>query len=208
VILPMVIREVTERSLVEFVREQIAEGCTALSRVISRSIDLSIGGFFLIMPSDLLPERVEDWNWDPGHYKWQEADKILAHIIGAYLQNAENRVVIQDFEQRRTDPHSHFEDDPLRVSYGEELYWEVQGLDVSEAKIEECVGDASYWPWLSYFCKTRPARSKFITDADLKEVAAHLVGVGVQALHDSYVVWWRTDLEPFPSTVSTGNYAK
>lgn len=122
---PMVKREVTKRSLVEFVKEQIAERCTAPSRVISRSIDLSIGGFFLIMPSDLRPERVETGNLDLGHYKWEETDNILAHKIGAYLQNAENRVVIRDFEQRRTDPH--FEDDSLRVSYRDDLYWEIQG---------------------------------------------------------------------------------
>ena len=114
-ILPMVIRRVTERSLVEFVREQIGEGCTALSRVISGSLDLSIGGFFLIMPSDLLPERVENWNWDPGHYKWQDADSILARIIAAYLQNAENRVLIQDYWQRLSDP-LFAKDDPLQCS--------------------------------------------------------------------------------------------
>jgi hypothetical protein len=52
--------------------------------------------------------------------------------------------------------------------------------------------------WLAYFCKTRIAESRSITDDDLKEVAAHLVGVGVQALHDSYAIWWRPDHEPFP----------
>jgi hypothetical protein len=70
--------------------EQIAKGCTALSRVISRWIDLSIDGFFLIMASDLPPERVEDLNRDPGHYKWEQADEILTHIIGDYLQNVED----------------------------------------------------------------------------------------------------------------------
>jgi hypothetical protein len=115
------------------------------------------------------------------------------------VQNAENRVLIQDYWQRRSDPHR-AKDDPLRVSYDEEPYWELHGSNISEAKIEECIGDASYWPWLLYFCKSRAGESKSINDEDLEELAAHLVGVGVRALHDSYVIWWRTDLEPFPST--------
>ncbi len=202
----MVIREVTEPSLSEYVRQQIAEGYTTLSRVISASIDLSLGHFFLIMPVDLQPHRVENWNWDPGHYKWQEADKILAAIIGNYLQIAESRVVIQDFEQRRTD--TIFKDDTLRVFYDTEMYWEVQGSNLSQDKIEQCIQDASCWPWLGYFCTTRLSGSRFITDGDLEEVRSHLVGLAVQALHDSYVIWWRMDLQSFPSPVLTGGHTK
>ena len=32
----------------------------------------------------------------------------------------------------------------------------------------------------------------------MRRMGSQLVGVAVQALHDSYVIWWRTDLEPFP----------
>jgi hypothetical protein len=96
----------------------------------------------------------------------------------------------------------------LHRSHDEDPYWELHVSNVSEAKIEECIGDANYWSWLSYFCKSRAGESKSVSDEDLEEVAAHLVGVGVQALHDSYVIWWRTGLEPFPSTVSTVKCAK
>ena len=192
----MVVREVTERSLEEYVMEQMAAGCTTLSALIASNIDLSRGRCFLIMPESLVTRQVQNWNWDPGHFKSQEADNILARLIGRYLRNIANRVLIQDFEQRRSDPH--FANDPLWLSYGEELYWELQGTDISEAKIEECIWNASYWPWISYFCKARTDRSRSIVAEDLEAVALHLVGVAIQVLHDSYVIWWRTDLEQFP----------
>lgn len=198
----MVIREVNEQSLAEFVRQEIGIGYTALSRVISHTIELSHGRFFLVMPDGLVPERVEHWNWDPGHFKGQIADAILGRLIEAYLRASGNRVLIQDFEEKTSDPH--FEDDPLLAFYGEEPYWELHRSDISQAKIQECIGNASYWPWLGYFCKTRARADKFLTDNDLHEVAAHLIGVGVQALHDSYVIWWRTDLEPFPNVQLPG----
>jgi gamma-glutamylcyclotransferase (GGCT)/AIG2-like uncharacterized protein YtfP len=40
--------------------------------------------------------------------------------------------------------------------------------------------------------------SQFLTHTDFEEVAEQLIGVAVQALHDSYVLWWREGLEPFP----------
>lgn len=120
------------------------------------------------------------------------ADEVLRLLIEAYLRTPGNRVLIQDFEKKPSDPH--FEDDPLRaLLYGEEPYWELHRSDISQAKIQECISDASYWPWLSYFCKSRARTDKVLTDKDLHEVEAHLVGVGVQALHDSYVIWWRTE---------------
>ncbi len=167
----MVIREVRERTLVEFVREQVATGYTALSRVVSPRIDLSIGRFFLIVPEGSAPERVENWGWDPGHVDARAADGILAHLIAVYLQTAGNRVLIQDFLAKRSDPRSIIfaspEDDPLRVFYGEEMYWELQRSDLAEDKIAECIGDASYWPWLAYFGRARTGRGKLVTDGYL-----------------------------------------
>lgn len=191
----MLIREVTERSLADYVREQISTGYTALSQVVSSRIDIGAGRLFVISPEAFAPERIENWNWDPGHIKWRVADDLLARLIHDHLQNPHNRVLIQDFELRRSDPC--FKDDPLRVLYGEEPYWELCGRDISEQKIQECIGDASYWPWLAYFCKAREGQNRLITGDDLEEVATQLVGVAVQALHDSYAIWWRTALEPF-----------
>ncbi len=192
----MVIREVTERSLEQYAIEQIKTGYTALSNTVAQGIDTFRGRLFLIMPAGLETNRVQYWDSDPGKVKQREADGILAQVLGNYLNRGGNRVLIQDFEARRTDPS--FTDDPLRISCLEELYWELQGTEIPLAKIEECVRDASCWPWICYFRKERRGKTRYIAHADLETAAAHLVGVGIQALHDSYMFWWRTDLEPFP----------
>jgi len=188
--------EVKLPSLAEYVREQLATGYTALSRVVSSRVGFSAGSLFLIMPDDLVVERVENWNWEPKGMKWRIADRILADHIKAYLRNTANIVLIQDFETKPTDPN--FRHDPLRVLHGDEPYWELRGSDISLEKIEECIGAASLWPWLSFFCKARGESARTLTENDLDAAASSLVGVAVQALHDSYVIWWRTDLEPFP----------
>ncbi len=115
----MVVHEVTERTLADYLREQVATGYTALSRVVSSRIDFPMGRLFLVMPEDLAVERVENWNWDPGHVDAVAADNILAHLIRVYLMITGSRVVIQDFERGRSDPC--FRDDPLRVFYGESM---------------------------------------------------------------------------------------
>lgn len=192
----MIIREVRNISLAAYVCAQVANGYTALSDVVFRTFDAPAGALFLIMPENLAPERVENWNWDPGHLKWEAADRLLAQAIRAYLLRPQGRVIIQDFETQRSDPG--YTDDPLRVFHGDGLYWELQGTDLSEDTIIRCIWDASCWPWLAYFCKRRVDAGRVLEESDLEEVASGLVGLAVQALHDSYVIWWRTDLEPFP----------
>jgi gamma-glutamylcyclotransferase (GGCT)/AIG2-like uncharacterized protein YtfP len=199
----IVIREVTERSLADFVRGELAGGATELSQIVSARTEISLGKLFLITTEALVAARVQHWNWSIDGLKEKVANSVLGHVIIGYLRSSGNRVLIQDFETRSSDPpfkssDPPFKDDPLRAFYGEELFWELQNPDVTEEKIRACITGASYWPWLGYFCKKRAGTSRFLTDNDFEEVADQLVGVAVQTLHDSYVIWWRTDLEPFP----------
>jgi len=192
------IGEVAEPGLREFVRGEIAGGCTALSETVSKRIDLTLGRFFLIMPQNFVPSTVEagGWNWTPRNLNEERANDILVEVIADYLKASGTRFVIQDYMMRRTDPC--FTDDPLRMFYNEELYWELHGLGITGEKIKDCCGDASYWPWIGYFCKVREGKVRFISAKDLEDVADNLVGLAAQALHDSYVFWWRTDREQFP----------
>jgi hypothetical protein len=192
----MFVREVKVEGLERYVREQLASGYTALSEIVSRTVAINGGRYFLISPDVFDPARVENWNWDPGGVKASIADDLLAKEIHAYLQSIGNRVVIQDFELKRSDPC--FTDDPRRVFYGENVYWELQETDISEEKILDCINDTSHWPWLCFFCKQRQTKNRFIDDGELEEVANQLVGIGVQALHDSYVIWWRPGSETLP----------
>ena len=192
----LLVGEVRERSLFDFAREQLANGYTELSRIVSRKTNLYLGTFFLIMPEGFVPRDIENWNWGPGGIDQLAADSALAQLIANYLKGTGTRVLIQDFERSRSD--SSFVDDPLRAFYGEKMYWELQGSDISTEKISSCISDASYWPWFGYFCASRKLPKKFLNERDLEEVAATLVGVAIQALHDSYVLWWRTDLAAFP----------
>jgi len=205
----MIVREINSATLNQYIARQVAIGYTALSDIVSRTFRVESGRCCLIMPENLdleererrALERIEGWNEDPGRVKWRLADAILARHIKNYLSRARSRVMIQDFEGRRTD--SSFTDNPLRSFYGEHLLWELQGPGVAEDKSDEYIGEASCWPWICYFCKERPRDCRDLTDEDLEEVARTLVGIGLQALHDSYLIWWRTDLEPFPAVQSS-----
>ena len=192
----LIIREVGLKTLLAYANEELTHGGTTLSAKVSAKIQLSLGKIFLITPEGLDVVGVQNWPWDPGHLSSREANSILSRTIHRYLSRSGNRVLIQDFEATRSDPS--FEDDPLRIFYGEELYWELQSPAISEDKIGDCVNDASYWPWIGYFAKARISEGRDIEIEDLEEAASQLVGVAIQALHDSYLVWWRTDLEPFP----------
>ena len=202
----MLIREVIEPSLAAFVRGEIAEGCTGLSEVVSRRIDLTAGRFFLLMPPGFEIPRHSDpaatvqWNWTPKHLNYRIADSILVDVIAQYLKREDHRVVIQDYWFKRTEPG--LEDDQLRAFFGEEQYWELHGAEITREKIADCAGEASEWPWLGYFCKVRESQERELEVKDFEEVADRLVGVAIQALHDSYVFWWRADLEAFPRVIS------
>ncbi len=183
---PMVTREVKAKTLEKYVADQLATGSTRISEIVSRRIQVELGRLFLNTPEEFALEKIESqarerkevWNWDPGGVAWPVADRILAAHIKSYLARRGSRVVIQDFESTKLDPI--FKDDPLRSFYNGHTHWELQGTDIPLDKIEECIGDASLWPWLCYFCKERSRENRELTDADFEEVAEHLVGVGVQ----------------------------
>jgi hypothetical protein len=196
----MILREVKDKSLADYVVEQTAAGHTALSQKVCRDFKVSLGSLFLMAPEALQPGRIENWNWDPGGVAGAIADDLLAKYVVSYTNDVGNRVYIQDFEQRRSDPR--FEDDPLMLFHIDEIYWQIGGEPrTTFQKVLECIRDASCWPWLGYFSKARAGNSRLLTEQDLEEIASRLVGVAVQALHDSYVLWWRTDIEPLPSVL-------
>jgi hypothetical protein len=190
-------------SATEYMLSALAQG-TTLARLASKSIDLSRGTFRLLMATMVDPSRPLDLTSGSAVLAGDE-ERLFVHIIRSFIRNPGCALIMQDSEAHASDPimqklpYRH-----LAVGYGAEVYWQVAESDVaslSDDQMLDLIHCTSYFPWTGFFyCDhKRSVVNTQLTDEDITRVLSNLRGVAVGALdYDSFLIWWRDDLRPFP----------
>jgi len=91
------------------------------------------------------------------------------------------------------------------VVYGEEVYWKLKE-PVKESEFESVMDRGSFWPYSAFFCAslTNKETPSNLSQYDLRQIASEVIGVAVDAFDaESFVLWWREDLHPFPLATET-----
>ena len=126
------------------------------------------------------------------------APMSFAKVIKSFVNDPNCAVLIEDadaFTVEDDSPHA-----TRAAKYNGETYWIVSGSDLSENDIFDLLDQPFPYPssvFLSIAGAWEPKRQ--LKDSDLEHVVDTLVGVGVRAFDgDSFLIWWREDLRPFP----------
>ena len=122
----------------------------------------------------------------------------LARIAKSFVRNPNCAVLLQDWAVTR----SYIRPEELQnvVMYGDEVYWQIADPNLSDLEILEVIESPPPWPMCAYFHNAKPNRpGSQLGDEDLTRIASSIVGVAVGAFDDrSFLLWWRTELQPFP----------
>jgi hypothetical protein len=194
-----------DSSVKEYVLEQISAesgGFSAIAKLALRNLDLSKGHSFIILPDYLEPDRLSEFRFESSEVIDRSCSiSLMAKIVKSFISNPRARVLLQDYYRNRSDPGwDHDEYKSWIVTHNDEIYWGLHGADLQEDELEGLISGASYWPFCAFFSLSSAFEPKTaLADADLEEIVGGLVGIAVDAFDaDSFVIWWREDLCPFP----------
>jgi hypothetical protein len=179
---------------------QLRDG-TTLSRVVAARQDLTRGTMFVALPSTINPDDVTNFQWSLSGVMSRLSINLLQSMFTQFLRDAHCELLFQDTMSRPSDPPStaYPPDRSQMIVYGEEVYWKLKGLPVDEKLIY-----GSLYPYAAFFhtWTTNSDAPPNLTYEDLQRIAHEVVGIAVDAFDaDSFVVWWREDLYPFPLSV-------
>jgi hypothetical protein len=204
-VIHVAIQEVRDALQAErYMREELSDG-TTLAKYVLKAIDFSAGKFRVAMPETVDQSQPLDYRYESARVG-RDDEICFARVMRSFIRDPECAVLMQDTQVSMSStgfhdlPHSE-----LIVPYGSEVYWSVSGRELSElpdAEMLEIVWSASFWPFSAFFyvdgVSCRDAR---LGDEDLERIVTTLVGLAVGAFHDhSFLMWWRDDLRPFPTS--------
>jgi hypothetical protein len=164
--------------------------------------DFMRGSFFVVAPDSVDIDELSEFKWEISGVDRRAAIHLLGKMTKAFISNPRASVLLQDFWHRPSDPvWEQFEHKDRAIAYKSEIYWGLQGSEIPDREIEELISHPSYWPFSAFFdISSSIEPKKVLTDADLEDLVSDLVGVAVDAFDaNSFVIWWREDLGPFPS---------
>lgn len=187
----------------EYLMEQLAEG-TTLARLAFQKTDFFSGSFRAGMPEGVDQSKI-DFRFSMRGLRCEEL--AFARIIKTFIEKLEGAALIADTEPRNS--QGDLEGYPYRdrmVTYGDEVYWRIAGAGLSEDDIVNLLG-APILPYplcvFLHLAKSSGNNSD-LDDADLEQIVAGLIGVAVGAFDtESYLLWWRDDLVPFPAVAAS-----
>lgn len=174
---------------------------STVARRVRDRFDPRRGKFYAILPQDLQPRQIEDW----GCYRRElgylvgprNPHAIMDSVIRRFMANPLHRVIGKNWNQTVSDVDSR--DMSTTVRYDDELYIELSGEDTRDDRL--IVGRFSIRPFALFLYRSRAPKRTALCDKDIEEIVRELIGVVVMAFDDdSYLIWWRTDREPFPGS--------
>jgi hypothetical protein len=187
----------------EYLLYRISPDLNMLARLVRRKYHFTEGNFFILAPESVDADRLSKFgNWIPD-VDHTAAIQLLARVVKRFTIGPNCTVLLHDFIHSVSDPDwEEYKFKDLATTYNGEVYWELKGPDTSEDEIGELISDwSSYFPVSAFFCESpSPDRQKCLTEGDLENLANNLIGVAVDAFDgDSFLIWWREDLQPFPT---------
>jgi hypothetical protein len=197
----MSIREVADIHGAErYTREQLADGTTLAHLVLSR-IDLSRGRFRIAIPD--IVDQAQPFDFKSGILAMQgDEEMMVARVIKSFIKDPGCALLMQEMQPEPTDGLFKKYGENL-VSYKDEPYWKVGGVEsaqLSDQQMLTLLKTPSTNPFAAFFYLGTPPASKTLTDSDLERIVAQLIGLAVDALDfESFLLWWRDDLHPFPT---------
>jgi hypothetical protein len=187
----------------EYLLYRISPDLNALARLVRQKYHFTEGQFFILAADSVDIGGVSKFgNWIPD-IDHSAALQLLAKVVKRFIVGRNSTVLLHDFIHSVSD--SDWQDYKFKdraTTYNSETYWELKDPDTSDDEIEELISDwSSYFPVSAFFCESRSSDSKkCLSEADLQNLANNLIGLAVDAFDgDSFLIWWRDDLQPFPT---------
>jgi hypothetical protein len=179
----------------EHLRYELSRGGVLAKLVVSKT-DFALGNCFAAIPEAVDQTKLNFRWWIPG---LPDEPMDFAKLIRSFIDDPVCVVLVEDIE-----PFPVEEDSPYKMRamrYDTELYWRIHDSDLSEADILDILTEPNPNPSSAFFSVAWSAEHETqLTDSDLQRAANTLVGVAVRAFDgDSFLIWWREDLRPFPS---------
>jgi hypothetical protein len=181
---------------------KLSFGYKVVAALIGKVPNLAAGTLSVILPDSVKADEILEFRWELPEADHTAAIGVLAELVKRFISNSGRTVLLHDHTNAPSDPGwETYKFAKRAVLYNNELCWELKGTDISPAEITELLSDwSSYSPVSAFFCASSPSEQKNdLTTADMTLLADNLVGVTVDAFDaDSFVIWWREDLCPFP----------
>ena len=183
----------------EHVRRELSQGATLAKSVMSRT-DFTPGDYFAGIPENVDQSQLDFRSCIPG---LSGEPMVFAKVIRSFIRNPDSVALVEDIDPF-SDPFPAEEDSSYRrraMTYNDEVYWNLSGLDLTEKDILELLNQPFPYPSSVFFSVARTVAQKpQLKDSDLQLILENLVGVAVRAFDgDSFLIWWREDLRPFPA---------
>jgi hypothetical protein len=173
---------------------ELSEGM-ALAKLVLDEIDFVRGRMFCWTPLATNQEAIENFQWSRRLSGSEEHE--FCRFIQAFIQDPNCSVILQDTENWNFEGDEY---EALASKYDEELYWRIEGTELSERDVSNLTGMPILpYPWCGFFHTGASAtRKQRLTEIDLQEIVKTLVGVAVSAFDNgSYLLWW-SNSRPLP----------
>ncbi len=156
--------------------------------------DLDQGTFYTILPDNLSPHDIEEWQGARMELEFVfPTHDILDSLVGRFLENPRHRVLGKNWFQKIADVDQM--DISTTVTYEDELYIEISGRDLDPVIKGR---GFSIRPFVLFLYQSAAPKHVRLNEKDIEEIVRELIGVVVAAFDaDSYLIWWRTDRLPF-----------
>jgi len=172
------------------------------AKLLQKTGDFALGSFFVVVPDCVEADQLSDFGSEIPGVDSSVATQILGKIAGRFIRNPNRTVLLHDFIHSISDPGwDEYKYKDRATFYVDELCWELKGPDTSKDEIEELILDwSSSFPVFAFFCVSPSTdRKTHLADIDLEYMANNLIAVVLDAFDgNSFVIWWREDLLPFP----------
>lgn len=191
----------------EYLVDQLGGGLSTMATLVHKRQHFREGNFFVVVPDSVDADGLSKFAMEIPDVDHSAATQLLAGMVKRLIGNRNYLVLLQDFVHRVSDPsweQNEFKE--FAATYDTEIYWELTGPGIPDQQLEELIAYWSgYFPVAAFFCKSSPSdRKKHLVKADLENLANSLIGVAVDIFDgDSFLIWWREDLLPFPKVEAT-----
>ncbi len=187
----------------KYIVYQLSPGYEIVTKLLAKTGGFLRGSFFVIAPDSVDADQLSDFGSEIPLVDPSGATQLLGKIVKKFTRNPNCTVLLHDHVNFFSRPGwEEYEYKDRAIFYDKELCWELKGSDIPQNEIDDLISHwSAYFPVSAFFCVSSPSeRKKLLTDGDVEDLAQNLIGVAVDIFDgDSFLIWWREDLLPFPS---------